>query len=54
MDIVNTAFTKQLDEMYGEDAMDISSDIDVLEAMLKQDGLIDETEGGEGWKGINR
>ena len=41
MDIVIKAFEKQLDTMYQDDLLDISTDIDVLEAMLKQDGLID-------------
>lgn len=41
MDVVIKAFEKQLDTMYQDDLLDISTDIDVLEAMLKQDGLID-------------
>ena len=41
MDVVVKAFEKQLDTLYQEDILDISTDIDVLEAMLRQDGLID-------------
>lgn len=41
MDVVLKAFRKQLDTLYQDDLMDISTDIDVLEAMLRQDGLID-------------
>ena len=41
MDVVLKAFDKQLDTMYQDDLLDISTDIDVLETMLRQDGLID-------------
>ena len=41
MDVVLKAFDKQLDTMYQDDMLDISTDIDVLETMLRQDGLID-------------
>lgn len=41
MDVVLTAFNKQLATMYQDDMLDISTDIDVLETMLKQDGLIE-------------
>ncbi len=41
MDIVLRAFEKQLDTMYQDDMLDISSDISVLETLLKRDGLID-------------
>lgn len=41
MDVVLAAFDKQLDQMYHDDMLDVSTDIDVLETMLKQDGLID-------------
>ena len=33
------AFDKQLDALYGEEALDISTDITVLENMLAQEGL---------------
>ena len=41
MGIVVDAFKKQLDQLYRDDMLDISTDIDVLETMLHQDGLID-------------
>ncbi len=40
MDVVLSAFKKQLDTLYQDDMLDISTDIDVLETMLKQDSLI--------------
>jgi len=36
------AFEKQLDSLYGADAMDISADIDVLETMMAREGLVGE------------
>lgn len=36
------AFEKQLDNLYRAEAMDVSSDIDVMEAMLAADGLTDD------------
>jgi len=41
LDMVIQAFNKQLQELYEDDTMDINTDIDVMEKMLKQDGLID-------------
>ena len=41
MDVVLRAFDRQLNNLYEEDLLDISTDIDVLEIMLKQDGLTD-------------
>lgn len=41
LDLVIQAFTKQLAKLYEHDALDITTDIDVMETMLKQDGLID-------------
>lgn len=41
MDVVLQAFDKQLATMYQDDMLDISTDIDVLETMLRQDGLVD-------------
>ena len=44
-DIMGTickAFDKQLDGLYGEEALDISTDITVLENMLSQEGLGDD------------
>ncbi len=37
-----TAFEKQLDGLFGADALDISTDISVLEAMLAREGLAGE------------
>lgn len=34
-----TAFSRQLDALYGEEALDISADITVMEQMLQQEGL---------------
>lgn len=39
MDSVVLAFEKQLDNLFQEDALDISSDISVMETMLAQEGL---------------
>ena len=42
MGTIVTAFEKQLDALFGTDAMDISTDISVLEAMLSREGLAGE------------
>lgn len=39
LDTLVKGFQAQLDRMFREDAMDISADIEVLETMMKQDGL---------------
>ena len=41
LDMVIEAFNKQLSQLYEDEALDIATDIDVMETMLKQDGLID-------------
>ena len=41
MDIVLDAFKKQHDQLYQNEMLDVTSDISVLETMLKQDGLIE-------------
>ena len=41
MDVVLQAFNKQLDTLYQDDMLDISTDIDVLETMMRQDGLLE-------------
>lgn len=41
LDTIITAFRKQLSQLFEEDALDIATDIDVMETMLKQDGLIE-------------
>ena len=43
MDKVVDGFEKQLDKLFQDDAMDITTDVEVLERMLDKDGL-----GGEG------
>ena len=42
MDQVVSGFEKQLDKLFRDDAMDITSDVEVLENMLKKDGLSNE------------
>ena len=39
MDTITAAFDKQLDALYGDEAMDISTDITVMEQMLQQEGF---------------
>ena len=39
MDTIIAAFEKQLDNLFQEEALDISSDISVMETMLAQEGL---------------
>ena len=39
MDTLTTAFENQLDKLFEEDALDISSDITAMEGMLRADGL---------------
>lgn len=41
MDLVEKAFDKQRETIYQDSMMDITTDIEVLETMFKQDGLID-------------
>lgn len=41
MDQVVAGFEKQLDKLFQDDAMDIATDVQVLENMLKKDGLSD-------------
>ncbi len=41
------AFSRQLDALYGEEALDISADITVLEQMLQQEGIGGMTLGGQ-------
>jgi len=42
MDTIVTAFEKQLDALFGADALDISTDITVLETMMAREGLAGE------------
>ena len=39
LETVCTAFDKQLDSLYGAEALDISTDITVLEQMLAREGI---------------
>ena len=39
MGTIVTAFRKQLDSLFGAEAMDISADISVLETMMAREGL---------------
>ena len=41
MDTIVKAFDKQLDALFGEEALDISTDITVMEKLLAQEGLTD-------------
>lgn len=41
MDMILKAFDRQLDAIYESDMLDVSTDIDVLETLLRQDGLVD-------------
>lgn len=43
---VCVAFSRQLDALYGEEALDISADIKVMEQMLQQEGIGGMTLGG--------
>ncbi len=46
MDIINEAFGKLLDDMFQEQAWDLSSDLNVMKTMMAQDGL---TESNSVW-----
>ena len=48
METICTAFDKQLDALFGEEALDISSDITVMEQMLAQEGIGGMTMDGNG------
>ena len=43
MDTLVTAFEAQLDRLFEDDALDVSTDIDVMENMLRADGLTGNT-----------
>ena len=43
MDMLVHAFETQLDQLFQDDAMDVSADIDVMQNMLRADGLTDDT-----------
>lgn len=39
LEVVNRAFRKELDNLYSDEIIDVSTDIEVLESMLARDGL---------------
>lgn len=43
MDTLVHAFETQLDQLFQDDALDVSADIDVMENMLRADGLTGDT-----------
>ena len=45
MDTLVTAFEAQLDKLFQDDALDVSTDIDVMENMLRADGLTGDSPG---------
>lgn len=50
METITVAFDKQLDSLFGEEALDISTDVTVMENLLKQEGFAsgaDKTTNGE-------
>lgn len=47
LDTICLAFDKQLDALYGEEALDISTDITVMENLLAQEGLNGRDEDGD-------
>ena len=47
LDTVCVAFSRQLDALYGEEALDVSTDIKVMEQMLQQEGIGGMTLGGQ-------
>jgi hypothetical protein len=40
--MIALAFEKQLDKLYADEALDIATDVQVLETMMASDGLTDE------------
>ena len=42
LDTLSTGFEQQLDQLFKSDALDIATDINVLENLMKQDGLTEE------------
>ena len=47
MDTIVAAFDKQLDALFGDEALDISTDITVMEQMLAREGIGGTTLGSE-------
>ena len=46
LETICAAFTRQLDDLYGQEAMDVSAEIRVMEQMLAQEGFGGMTLGG--------
>ena len=44
MQTIASAFEKQLDNLFANEALDVSADIFVLETMLQQEGFVEEDE----------
>ena len=42
LDLIAVAFEKQLDVLYKDEALDMSTDVSVLETLIRSDGLTDE------------
>jgi hypothetical protein len=42
LDMIAKAFEKQLERLYADEALDITTDVQVLETMMASDGLTDE------------
>lgn len=42
MDVINEAFEKLLDDLFQEQAWDLSSDLNVMKTMMAQDGLTED------------
>lgn len=42
MEMIASAFEKQLDNLYEDEALDITTDVEVLESMMKSEGLMDD------------
>ena len=51
--MVAEAFEKQLDKMYKNEAMDVKTDIALMETMLRMDGLADKNQTAMGKGGNN-
>ncbi len=48
MATISQAFDRQLDALFGEEALDISTDITVMEQMLQREGLGGQKKDGDG------
>ena len=48
MATISQAFDRQLDALFGDEALDISTDITVMEQMLQREGLSGQKKDGDG------